>query len=74
MKLKEALAVLAWSPTVYDAKDNMLYSPDTMCSFGKLDYDTLVITCGEAEVDEISAWHDCELIVKLKGIYPNESN
>lgn len=74
MKLKEALKVLAWLPTVYDAKGTMLYDPNGICNFGKLDYETLVITCSEVEVEEISAEHDCKLIVKLKGIYPNETN
>ena len=65
MKLKEALEVLAWDPYIEDAKDNTIYDPHG--DFGRLsDYDVMVAKYGDCEVDEIRAWHDCTLIVKLK--------
>lgn len=65
MKLKEALEVLAYAPTVYDAKHNTIYTPDKIFH-SPFDYDTMVDKYGAYEVEEISAWHDCQLIVQLK--------
>ena len=65
MKLKEALEVLAWAPCVEDAKHHTVYDPSGY--FGEVsDYDVMVAKYGDCEIDEISAWHDCTLIVKLK--------
>jgi hypothetical protein len=66
MKLKEILEVLAWAPEVIDDKNNTLYEPRGYYVKSPLEYDDMVVKYGDYEVDEISAGHDCTLIVKLK--------
>jgi len=68
MKLKEALAVLAYAPFVFDAKYNTLYEPHGVYTQSSLEYDAMVDKYGEQEIDEISAGQDYALIVRLKEV------
>ena len=74
MKLKEALEVMPYQPEVMDIKYNTLYEPKGYYTKSPLEYDAMVAKYGDYEVHEICAGDDCTLIVRLKEVFPNESN